>query len=1808
MKSSPVGFSIAILAWLLSSFCAAQELQPRFDYYGDEPGIYYNTLFEAERAMHTDPDLNGAAYFVYDYTDFNDILRHYEVPPTPNYIEGGGISYAFGCYDCPIYNQFGQDICGGNTNNNYCASYTAWKSNLEQAFSSWPCPDGFTITHESPWSFLSVNAYTGLPYVESADTLPLLARYQRTVTYTLDQPGSGCTTVRTQSVSVTESRDSRCPAGRDKYSTGALGCYNEAAPIINVSLAKLPEPSANCPKGNPCHPASGQKSARETDFRSDTLAVERNYTSQQIYPDQGGLGRGWTHNYSQRLISLTGERYRLNAGIDTERFHCTDSPACTIYRAENTPGRTLKTVPGGWWLQTTDGERREFDDQGRLSRIVRTQPRYVDLSVLYDAEDRVETVIDQQGRYLQFAYYSDGDSDGLVSTITLPDGDLLQYTYQRAANAPAGVADVHNLVQVTYPNLSTRQYHYEDADTLGNPRFEHLLTGITDEKGIRYATYEYDAYARVIRSENAGGARRVTLNYTRRPGESHNWSITEVTTPNGEIQTFDMKNWPFRQVDSIEDSRGMLDYGYDSTTRWQTARTDRDGTQTLYEYADGLHLTRRTEAAGTPEQRIIETDWDTTHNRISERREPGRTTTYSYNTRGQVLTRTVTDPASGITRRWTYTYHDSPTALVGRLKTIDGPRTDVSDITTYDYYTSDDPGGDYLAGDLKSITNALGHTTDYLAYDGEGRLLHSRDANGIDTLLTYHPRGWLQSRTMAGKTTAFQYDAAGNMTRVTQPDSSVTTYTYDDAHRLIGLSDHLGNRIDYSLDTAGNRIAEQTRDPADVLHRQLSRVHDQLGRLQQIIDGGSDVTDFDYDPDGNRTRLTDANNEITQFTYDPLDRLIRTLDPLLGETDLAYDARDNLIAVTDPLDHTTSYVYDGLNNQLEIISPDAGTTRYQYDAAGNRIQQTDARGITSTYAYDAVNRLTGIQYPDTSLNISFQYDQGANGIGRLTGLSDAAGSSSYTYDARGNLTRETRITTGIPYVTDYRYNPADRLTGITYPSGWVVDYALDAAGRITGISADGQPLINQVQYQPFGPADTWTYGNGLIAHRQYDLEGQLVSQTLAGDNRALTYDPVGNIIAIDDPNIDYHYLYDALNRLIQADETVIIPPSSSPAFTQPPGLLAQIQTTANETAAIPGEPSVPWLTSVIANTTTAQTQLALERSEVDIGLISQPETQAWLAFSAGGQDSFTDSDGIAVEFETLATPRLVRGWDNGCYPLPIVNAYAEPPLLLATKNGRYGGDGGWLRRCSGNTASLTLDEDTHLDNERRHTDEPVGAILFSEPFRTDLGSGKMEAGEILINATTIGSPFTAVSFKQTYSEPPLVFTLVSDQGSDPVAARIRNVTTSGFEVTIAEPPGKDGPHASMTITYLAISPGQHQLGNIPLEAGSAEHTKTQAKTGGTGWQNIIFSDIINPGGPQTDSRYYDYDANGNRLSLIEAGISYPYTTDSNSNRLLATEGPQAKTYTHDAAGNIIDDGTHSYNYDDRDRLTAIDGTIAIYDYDGRGQRIAKITPIEERYFVYGQGGELLGEYDELGNPIAEYMYFQGQPVAMKQGSEVLFIHADHLGTPRAVTAAGQTVVWQWQSDPFGGTLPDQDPDADGVHFELNLRFPGQYFDQETGLHYNYFRDYDPATGRYVQSDPIGLRGGLNIFAYALSNPNKYIDPQGLTSLFPGPDACEYYDQACSDSCDSDEYACNAKKCCESFGDNFFSNCTRKCLIDWDIQRCAGLAGEARNSCRRRAHYWCYLACFNVRDGFGTGIGFLPPLECRRASDAIGGMW
>jgi YD repeat-containing protein len=157
---------------------------------------------------------------------------------------------------------------------------------------------------------------------------------------------------------------------------------------------------------------------------------------------------------------------------------------------------------------------------------------------------------------------------------------------------------------------------------------------------------------------------------------------------------------------------------------------------------------------------------------------------------------------------------------------VDGPRTDVSDNTKLAY----DP-----QGNLASITNAAGHVTSFTAYDPHGRPLASVDPNGLTTLLTYYARGRVLTRKVGTELTGYSYDGVGQVVKITLPDGSFQTFTYDAAHRLTAVKDNLGNSITYTLDAMGNRIKEEWRDPANLLAQSRSRQFDALNQQAALL-------------------------------------------------------------------------------------------------------------------------------------------------------------------------------------------------------------------------------------------------------------------------------------------------------------------------------------------------------------------------------------------------------------------------------------------------------------------------------------------------------------------------------------------------------------------------------------------------------------------------------------------------------------------------------------------------------------------------------------------------------------------------------------------------------------------------------------------------------------------------------------------------------------------------------------------------------------------------------------------------------------
>jgi RHS repeat-associated protein len=215
-----------------------------------------------------------------------------------------------------------------------------------------------------------------------------------------------------------------------------------------------------------------------------------------------------------------------------------------------------------------------------------------------------------------------------------------------------------------------------------------------------------------------------------------------------------------------------------------------------------------------------------------------------------------------------------------------------------------------------------------------------------------------------------------------------------------------------------------------------------------------------------------------------------------------------------------------------------------------------------------------------------------------------------------------------------------------------------------------------------------------------------------------------------------------------------------------------------------------------------------------------------------------------------------------------------------------------------------------------------------------------------------------------------------------------------------------------------------------------------------------------------------------------------------------------RNFVFDANGSTSNDGLNTYTYDARGRMMLAVSTAGTtsYQVNALGQRIRKTLPTDDRIFVYDRQGKLVAEHRPPGALLTEYVYLGDIPVGIVAAAGLNYVQADHLNTPRLVANSTSTAVWKWdQQEPFGVNTPNENPSSLGA-FEFSLRFPGQYADKETNLVYNMARDYDSAIGAYKESDPIGLRGGVNTYSHVNGNPISYTDPLGLdvnVCYYPG---------------------------------------------------------------------------------------------------------
>lgn len=608
------------------------------------------------------------------------------------------------------------------------------------------------------------------------------------------------------------------------------------------------------------------------------------------------LGVRWRDSFDYRLQTLTGTSVVAALSLPTGSIQYFRADGSAVLGTETRSYRYATT--GSGFQVTGGGMLLRFNSTGRLLSVSTASGRTYTLNYSDGTASGANGKVAMDGNGTQWGAAVPINQLIKVESDT---GRTLHYerdvagkiTQMRVgASAPTRYFYTNDdlLNKVAYPGGHTRLYHYNEPTQTGGANLPYALTGISDLDSngnpTRYASFAYEASGRATVTEHAGGIDRYEIQFN--PSSLQ----VVVTDPLGTQRTMSYasvlgvtKLISSSQPAGSGSAAASSSVSYDSNGNILSI-DDQNGVRTCktYEAARSLESVR---VEGLPiaqacpgvtgvgsalpnGSRKTSTQWHPEWPMQVKVAAPERIITSIYNGQpdpfngnaiascasgatlpnGQpivVLCRRVeqaTTDANGSLgfaaplrmgtanrdNKWTYNAR-------GQVLMHDGPRTDVSDVTTYAYYL--DTNADHTVGDLQSVTNAAGHATQYTAYDTEGRVKRIVSPSGITSDFTYTPRGWVSAVAVTAgsaspKVTTYTYELDGRPATVSQSDGTTLTYAYDTARRLTQITDAAGNKVTYTLDSAGNRIAEEYADPSGTLQRAITRAYDPLGRVMTV--------------------------------------------------------------------------------------------------------------------------------------------------------------------------------------------------------------------------------------------------------------------------------------------------------------------------------------------------------------------------------------------------------------------------------------------------------------------------------------------------------------------------------------------------------------------------------------------------------------------------------------------------------------------------------------------------------------------------------------------------------------------------------------------------------------------------------------------------------------------------------------------------------------------------------------------------------------------------------------------------------------
>nr|WP_313287178.1 RHS repeat-associated core domain-containing protein [Stenotrophomonas pavanii] len=989
-------------------------------------------------------------------------------------------------------------------------------------------------------------------------------------------------------------------------------------------------------------------------------------------------------------------------------------------------------------------------------------------------------------------------------------------------------------------------------------------------------------------------------------------------------------------------------------------------------------------------------------------------------------------------------------------------------VRTYHYENQDFP--QHLTG----ITAEDGRRYSTFIYDSIGRVISSQHAGGADGVtLAYSPNGGAVVTDALGRQTDYTLTPGGD----SAPSRKVTGLT--DSQGTVSRT-YYDQSVDFRrrLDTYTDRRGIQTKhtyaqgtDPVSGRAVSIHTVTEAVGLPEQRVV----TTARDVETNAVLTSRIGSRETRTAFNSRRQPMANTVTDTASGQTRITSytycEAADVAAAGSCPGEGLLKSV-DGPRTDVA----DAVTYAYYSDDAGC------ATGGACTYRKGDLRSVTNALGQTVE---TLAYDA----FGRPLSVKDANGVvTDYTYHARGWPTSVTArgATTAENRVTQISYWPTGQVQQVTEPDGGSVTYVYDAAQRLTDIADNAGNTIHYTLDNAGNrlKEDTLDTGGTLrrTLARTFNTLGQLTALKDASNHATgFAYDANGNPQTVTDAlQRVTSQQYDPLNRLAQTLQDV-------------GGVAAEIRSQYNALDQV----------TQVTDPKGLHTTYAYNGFGDLTGQVS-PDSGAssFTVDAAGNRKTATDARGITATYHYDALNRLI----GIAYPDPNLDvgySYDVAPAVCAADErfakGRLGqvlhangstqychdrfgqvtrkvqtinGVASTLRYAyskSGRLTALTYPDGSVADYVR-DTQGRISQIGLTRPG---------QARQIVVNNVTYAAfgPATGWTYGNGRQlQRPLDLDYRPQAVHDPAAGGL----SLGYGY---DPVG--------SITELKNGTGSTVLAKYAYDA-LGRLTQTQDGTTGTPIET------------------YAYDATGNRTALTTSAGTASYTYPATSHRLTAVDG---EARNHDAVGNTTRIGSKTFTYNDANRMNAVkqgNAVLESYGYNHRGERVLR-TPAggAAQITLYDEAGQWLGNYSATGQAQQQAIWLDNYPVALINVPstgvpELAYVQPDHLGTPRVVIDPARDVaIWEWsnKSEVFGNQIPSADPDGDGVAFELALRFPGQQATDASGLFYNYQREYDPAVGRYSQSDPIGLEGGVNTYAYVGSMPIALNDPHGLQATF-----------------------------------------------------------------------------------------------------------